>query len=75
MPTPRLAPLPMSEFDDDARDAVGKMISVDGEPINIFATLARHPKMLAHWHQLRHELWRTRHDASFTARPRGAARD
>ncbi|NJO35733.1 MAG: hypothetical protein HC869_24295 [Rhodospirillales bacterium] len=45
MSEPRLAPLPITEWSDDARDALGKMITSDGEPINIFATLARHPKI------------------------------
>lgn len=49
MTTPRLPPLPVDQWDDDARDALGKMITTDGEPINIFATLARHPKMLKRW--------------------------
>ena len=49
MPAPRLAPLPLAEWGDDARAALGAMVVVDGEPINIFATLARHPKMLKRW--------------------------
>ncbi len=49
MTTPRLSPLPLDEWSDEARDAMGKMFSADGKPLNIFATLARHPKMLKRW--------------------------
>ena len=49
MTAPRLSPLPVAEWDDEARDVLGKMLTTDGEPINIFATLARHPKLLKRW--------------------------
>lgn len=49
MTTPRLSPLSLEEFSDEARESLGKMISTDGKPLNIFATLARHPKMLKRW--------------------------
>lgn len=39
----------MADWDPEAREVLGKMITSDGEPINIFATLARHPKMLKRW--------------------------
>ena len=39
----------MADWDDEARDAMGKMLTADGEPLNIFATLARHPKLLKRW--------------------------
>ncbi len=41
---PRLEPLPPEEWDDDARAALGR-----GKPLNIFATLARHPKLMKRW--------------------------
>ena len=39
----------MDEWDDEAREVLGKMVSAGGEPLNIFATLARHPKLLKRW--------------------------
>lgn len=39
----------MADWDPEAREVLGKMITSDGEPINIFATLARHPKLLKRW--------------------------
>jgi len=41
---PRLAPLPTEQWDDEARAAIG-----GGNPINIFGTLARHPKLMKRW--------------------------
>lgn len=46
---PRIAPLPRSEWDADTVELIGKMISTDGEPLNIFATIAQHPKLLKRW--------------------------
>ena len=40
---PRLNPLPVDQWDDETRAALG------GNPINIFGTLARHPKLLKRW--------------------------
>ena len=42
--TPRLDPLPVEEMDDETRATMPS-----GTPLNIFATLARHPKLLKRW--------------------------
>jgi 4-carboxymuconolactone decarboxylase len=48
--TPRLAPLAPDEWDDDQRALLEPMATgEDGEVLNIFATLARHPKLLKRW--------------------------
>jgi 4-carboxymuconolactone decarboxylase len=44
MTEPRLAPLPEAEWDDETRALIG-----DGDVLNIFRTLARHPKLLKRW--------------------------
>ena len=50
MDAPRIPPLPRADWSPDAEEALGKMIAGDdGNPINIFATLANHPKMLKRW--------------------------
>src|SRR3954464_10129994 len=41
--SPRLEPMPSSEFDDETRALAGN------DPINIFATLAHHPKLMKRW--------------------------
>jgi alkylhydroperoxidase family enzyme len=42
---PRLKPLPRDQWDDETRAILG-----DGEPtLNIFATLAHHPKLMKRW--------------------------
>jgi len=40
---PRLAPKPRDEWDDETRALVGD------NPLNIFATLAHHPKLMKRW--------------------------
>ena len=42
--TPRIAPLPPSEWDDETKALLG-----NSPPINIFATLAHHPKLMKRW--------------------------
>ena len=50
MDAPRIAPLPVDEWDPELADTLGKMMfGDDGKPINIFATLANHPKLLKRW--------------------------
>jgi 4-carboxymuconolactone decarboxylase len=46
---PRIAPLPFDEWAPDAQDMIGKALLVDGQPLNIFGTLAHHPKLLRRW--------------------------
>jgi alkylhydroperoxidase family enzyme len=50
MDAPRIAPLPPSEWDDETREQLGRMlITPGGQPLNIFATIANHPKLLKRW--------------------------
>jgi len=42
---PRLAPLPESQWDDETR----ALLQPTGRVLNIFATLAHHPKLLKRW--------------------------
>jgi len=42
--TPRLKPLPKDQWDDETRAIIG-----DGPALNIFATLAHHPKLMKRW--------------------------
>jgi 4-carboxymuconolactone decarboxylase len=46
---PRIAPLPFDQWGPDAQEIMGKALLVDGEPLNIFGTLAHHPKLLRRW--------------------------
>jgi alkylhydroperoxidase family enzyme len=41
--SPRLTPLDVDELDDETRERLG------ARPLNIFRTLARHPKLLKRW--------------------------
>ena len=45
---PRLPPLSDADLDDEARDFV-QQASRDGRVLNIYRTLARHPKLLKRW--------------------------
>ncbi|HLG61081.1 MAG TPA: carboxymuconolactone decarboxylase family protein [Ktedonosporobacter sp.] len=47
---PRVTPLPLAEMSERTRELLAKnnLIS-NGEPLAIFGTLARHPKLLASW--------------------------
>jgi alkylhydroperoxidase family enzyme len=45
---PRIHPLPESEWDDERREVLEPMRR-DGQVYNIFATFARHPKLLKRW--------------------------
>ena len=44
MAEPRIAPLPGDSWDDETRALIGR-----GRPLNIFATLAHHPKLMKRW--------------------------
>src|SRR3954462_9009856 len=48
MSQPRVPPLPETEWDDETR-ALVRAGNPDGKVLNIFATLARHPKLLKRW--------------------------
>ena len=50
MDDPRMAPLGIDEVDDETRQLFGRgMTAPDGSPLNIFGTLAHHPKFLKRW--------------------------
>jgi alkylhydroperoxidase family enzyme len=46
---PRLAPVPEQDWDDETRALIGAGSANDGRVLNIFATLAHHPKLLKRW--------------------------
>jgi 4-carboxymuconolactone decarboxylase len=46
---PRLTPLPEDEWDDETRALLAAGGTADGKVLNIFGTLARHPKLLKRW--------------------------
>jgi alkylhydroperoxidase family enzyme len=47
---PRIAPLPLDEWDEEIRPvAAGGMSTPDGSPLHIFGTLANHPKLMKRW--------------------------
>jgi 4-carboxymuconolactone decarboxylase len=46
---PRLDPIDESAWTDEARAALGGVLRTGGRPLNIFATLAHHPKLLKRW--------------------------
>ena len=46
---PRLEPLPESAWDAEVRPLLEPMASAGGRPLNIFTTLAHHPKLLKRW--------------------------
>ncbi len=48
--TPRIPPLPEAEWDDEAREVLTPLARIGGgRVLNIFSTLARHPKLLRRW--------------------------
>lgn len=46
--TPRVTPLPDEEWNDEVREVLGAA-QMGGRVLNIFRTLARHPKLLKRW--------------------------
>jgi len=44
---PRIEPLPEAEWTDEVRELLPK--GPNGRPLNIFATLVRHPKLFKRW--------------------------
>jgi 4-carboxymuconolactone decarboxylase len=49
-PAPRVQPRPPTDWDDETREVMaGLLTGPDGETLNIFATLAHHPKLLRRW--------------------------
>ena len=53
MPAPRIPPLPAAERDERIQEllAGAGLGRPDGEPLNIFTTLARHPRLFKRWMQ------------------------
>lgn len=49
MTAPRLAPVPEREWDDETRALIAAGGTSNGKVLNIFATLAHHPKLLKRW--------------------------
>lgn len=47
--TPRIDPLPEAEWDDRARELLGRVAVPGGTTTNIFTTLVRHPRLFRHW--------------------------
>jgi len=46
---PRIAPLGDSELDEEAKAILAAMRDGNGEVVNIFRTLVRHPKLMKRW--------------------------
>jgi 4-carboxymuconolactone decarboxylase len=46
---PRVAPLTEAEWSDEVRDALSGLMRAGGRVLNIFATLAHHPKLMKRW--------------------------
>jgi len=49
MPDPRIPPLPREGRDPRTEELLGALRRPDGSELNIFATLAHHPKLLKRW--------------------------
>ena len=47
--SPRIDPLPEAEWDDETRAIIEATKGMGPEPLNIFTTLAHHPKLLKRW--------------------------
>jgi len=45
---PRVTPLPESDWDEEAQDFL-RAVKREGQVLNIYRTLARHPKLLKRW--------------------------
>ncbi len=43
---PRVPPLPADQWDDTVKDIMSRF---DGEPLNIFKTMANHPELMKRW--------------------------
>jgi 4-carboxymuconolactone decarboxylase len=47
---PRLDPIPEADWTEEVRDLLAPMArNATGKPLNIFATLAHHPKLMKRW--------------------------
>lgn len=48
----RIAPVAPGDIDDELAETLGAAMTVDGRPLNIFAVLGRHPKLLKRFNLL-----------------------
>ncbi len=48
LPQPRLQPLPEEQWDDEAKELLPRA-QMNGRTLNIFKTLAHHPRLLKRW--------------------------
>lgn len=46
---PRISPIAESDFSQEVKDALGKITLGGGRVLNIFKTLAHHPKLMKRW--------------------------
>ncbi|MDQ1373240.1 MAG: 4-carboxymuconolactone decarboxylase [Actinomycetota bacterium] len=53
MPVPRISPLPADQRDERVQEllAAAGLGRPDGEPLNLFSTLAHHPRLFKRWMQ------------------------
>lgn len=47
---PKVTPIPLAEMDQEARDLILRAnLAREGEPLHVFGTIARHPKLFSVW--------------------------
>lgn len=47
---PKITPIPLAEMDERTRDLIARAnLDRDGEPLRIFGTIARHPRLFSVW--------------------------
>jgi alkylhydroperoxidase family enzyme len=47
---PKITPIPLAEMDERTRDLIARAgLDRDGEPLRVFGTIARHPKLFSAW--------------------------
>lgn len=47
---PKVMPVPLAEMDERTRDLIARAgLDRDGEPLRVFGTIARHPKLFSSW--------------------------
>jgi 4-carboxymuconolactone decarboxylase len=49
MTPPRIAPLPRDDRDERTAEMLDGLAAAQGQELNIFSTLARHPRLFRHW--------------------------
>jgi N-formylmaleamate deformylase len=49
-PAPRVTPVPLAEMNERTRELISRAkLDTHGEPLSVFGTIARHPKLFAAW--------------------------